>query len=194
MIDVIEAEDEFRVAGIVDSAAKLGQHLLGYPFIGTDEDLPALYNQTKYFLICVGHIKSAAGRIGIFERLKSMGAELPVVISPTAYVSRHARIGEGTVVMHRATVNAGAETGPNCILNTGCLLEHDATVGAHSHISTNAVLNGGVHVGTGSFVGSNSVVIQGVRLGDYATVGAGAVVVRDVEGHSVYVGNPARRI
>lgn len=35
-----------------------------------------------------------------------MGGKLPVIISPLAYVSKHAGIEEGTIVMHYALENA----------------------------------------------------------------------------------------
>ncbi len=47
-------------------------------------------------------------RIRLYERLRQLGFEMPVVMSPRAYVSRHASVGEGTIVMHGAIVNAGA--------------------------------------------------------------------------------------
>ena len=61
---------------------------------------------------------------------------MPTVVSPRAYLSRHARVGGGTTVMHEAIVNCSAEIGENCIINTKALVEHDAKVGNHTHIAT----------------------------------------------------------
>jgi FlaA1/EpsC-like NDP-sugar epimerase len=39
-IDVIEQEGKYTIAGVVDVKEKAGQTIMGYPFIGTDDDLP----------------------------------------------------------------------------------------------------------------------------------------------------------
>ena len=130
-IDVIEQQGEYRIAGIVDLPERIGQRVLGYPVIGSDDDLPRLAEEYRCFLITLGQIKSPVRRMALFDQLKSLGACLPTIISPRAYVSRHARVGEGTIIMHGALVNAGAQVGRNCIINTFCLLEHDASIGDH---------------------------------------------------------------
>ena len=38
-IDVIELEDKYRIAGIVDLPEKLGQFLMGYSYLAVDDDL-----------------------------------------------------------------------------------------------------------------------------------------------------------
>ena len=143
-IDVIEQEGKYSIAGIVDVMEKLHQKILGYEIIATDDDLPGFVKEYENFLITLGQIKSPERRIRIFENLKESGIKLPVIISPLAYVSKHAKIEEGTIVMHYALVNAGAKVGKNCIINTKALIEHDAWIGDHCHIATGAVINGGV--------------------------------------------------
>ncbi len=62
VIDVIEQEDQFRIAGIVDTPEFLGSTILGYPVIGNDSDLASLAKKYQYALITVGQIKSPALR------------------------------------------------------------------------------------------------------------------------------------
>ncbi len=116
-IDVIEAQGRYAVAGIVQPRDEGNESVLGYPILGTDEDLPALLVQHPNALITVGQIKTPDVRIRLFAQLKCLRATLPVIVSPIAYVSRHADINEGTIVMHGAIVNAGARVGRNVILN-----------------------------------------------------------------------------
>jgi len=117
-IDVIEQQGKYQIAGIVDLQGKLHQKILGYEIIATDDDLPRLVNEYENFLITLGHIKSPEKRIRIFQTLKELRAKLPVIISPLAYISKHAEIGDGTIIMHHALINAGAKIGSNCIINT----------------------------------------------------------------------------
>ena len=156
-IDVIEQEGRFTIAGIVDVPEKKQHNVLGYPVIGTDADLVELIKPFPNVLITLGQIKSPNRRMELFNMLKQMGARFPVIKSPLAYVSPHAHVAEGTIVMHHALINAGASIGRNCIINTKALVEHDAVIEDHCHISTGAVVNGGVKIGSGSFFGSGAV-------------------------------------
>ncbi|MGV8058381.1 MAG: NeuD/PglB/VioB family sugar acetyltransferase [Smithellaceae bacterium] len=156
-IDVIEQEGHFTIAGIVDVPGKKQHDVLGYPVIGSDSDLEELIKSFHNVLITLGQIKSPNRRIALFSDLIQMGACFPVIKSPWAYVSSHARVGEGTIVMHHALINANASIGRNCIINNKALVEHDAFIEDHCHISTGAVVNGGVTIGNGSFFGSGAV-------------------------------------
>ena len=163
-IDVIEQLGEYEIAGILDIAEKAGSGILDKKVIGIDDDLARLKKEVRYFLITVGQIGSAGLRIRLFNLLDRHNVELPVIVSPHAYVSPHAQLGHGTIVMHGAVINAGAKIGDNCIINSKALVEHDAAVGDHCHISTGAIINGGAVIGGGTFFGSGAVCVQGVSV------------------------------
>ena len=180
-IDVVEQEGRFAVAGLVGHREEMGAKVLGYPVLGTDTDLPALLRDYPNALVAVGQIKTPEPRIRLFDRLQEIGCRLPAIVSPRAYVSPHAVLGAGTIVMHGAVVNAGASIGRNCILNSQSLVEHDAVIADHCHISTAAAVNSGVNVGVGTFLGSNSSVRQCLAIGERCLIGMGQVVVADCE-------------
>jgi sugar O-acyltransferase (sialic acid O-acetyltransferase NeuD family) len=180
-IDVIEAGGRFTVIGLVGSPVEVGTKVLGYPVLGTDEDLQDLFVSHPRALVAVGHVKSPDQRIRLFERLQGAGFELPVIVSPLAYVSKHATLGAGTIVMHGAIVNAGASVGRNCIINTHALVEHDAVIGDHCHIATAAVINGGVRVGAGTFFGSNSTARQCIAVGEHCVIGMAQPLLADCD-------------
>jgi sugar O-acyltransferase (sialic acid O-acetyltransferase NeuD family) len=178
-IDVIEQENKFIIAGIVDIKKSISD-LLGYPWLGHDDDLARLKLHYDYALITIGLIKSPAIRIRLFDYIKFLGFKLPVIISPRAYVSKHANLGNGSIVMHDALINAGAIVGENCIINTKSLIEHDAVIENNCHISTSAIINGGVIVRQGSFVGSNAVTKELVETKERDFIKAGSLF----KGHS----------
>ena len=183
-IDVIETTGIYQIKGVVQP--KLSSELiLGYPIIGSDEDLPKLLEDVKSALITVGQIKDSEIRIRLFDILRQLGAELPVIISPRAYCSKHAVLGEGLIVMHGAIINASACIGNNCIVNSQALVEHDVAIHDHCHISTGARVNGNVTIGKGSFVGSGAVVKEGIKVGENVIIGAGQVVIQDVPNGTV---------
>lgn len=187
-IDVIEQESKFQIAGIVDVPDKFGTTLLGYPIIGNDEELSKLAENYQYFLITLGQIKSPQRRIALFEQLLQLGATLPTIVSPQAYISRHATIGTGTIVMHNSMINTSATVGANCIINSCSLLEHDAVVGDHCHISTGAILNGGTQVAECTFIGSGSVIRDNIRIGSHSLIGGGVSVMEEVPDNSFFTG------
>lgn len=176
-IDVIETNGEFKIAGIVEQPGKdRTKPILGYPIIGCDNELEALRKKYRYALVTVGQIGSSNNRQRIFNQLKKLEFILPIIISPLAYVSKHAVLSEGTIVMHQAIVNAGAKVGRSCILNTRCLIEHDVQIGDHTHISTTAILNGDSVIGSGCFVGSNATIVHGIILPEKYFFKAGSLV------------------
>ena len=174
-IDVIEQENRYKIAGIIDKKELVGQEILGYKVIGCDEDLPKLFKKYQNAIITVGQIKSNDLRMRLFNTLKDIGYKLPVIKSPLAYVSKYSSIGEGTIIMHQALINTNTKIGKNCIINTKALIEHDCIVEDNCHISTSAVINGGVIVKKNTFVGSNSTIKEYIKISGF--IKAGSLVV-----------------
>ena len=176
VIDVIEQEKKYKISGIVDKPMFLGAEILGYKVIGNDLDLVTLVKKFKYALIAVGHIRSAKLRIKLFNLAKKVGFTLPSIVSPISYVSRHSKIGEGTIIMHHAIINANTLIGHNCIVNSKALIEHDCKISNHCHISTNATINGGVEIGSKCFIGSNVITKENIQIKKNSFIKAGTLV------------------
>jgi len=175
VIDVIEQEDRFEIAGIIDKKELIGEKVLNYPIIGSDDDLETLRQKYKYAFITVGHIKSNHIRKKLFSKIKSFNFTIPTIISPLAYISKHSFIDEGTIIHHFAVINACAKIGKNCIINTKALIEHDAIIEDNCHISTAAVINGGTIVKENSFFGSSAVSKEYIKVDGF--IKAGSLVV-----------------
>lgn len=191
-IDVIESTQQYKIIGILDGKKQPGTTVLGYKVVDSDQNIRQ--QQCQLFVISVGQIKSAAVRIHLYKNILKAKKTCPKIISPRAYVSKHASLGQGTIIMHDVCVNAGACIGVNCIINTKANVEHDAVIGDHCHISTGATINGDCKVGNNCFVGSSSVISSQVTVTDNVIIGAGSVVIKNIEIPGTYVGNPARRI
>jgi len=192
-IDVIEQDGNFHIAGIIDLKERIGEKILGYPIIGSDDDLKALSNKYDYYFITLGQIKSSDHRKELFEKIKHLGKTLPTIISPKAYVSIYAEIGEGSIVMHNATINASSKIGSNCIINSMALIEHDSVINNNCHISTRATINGNCIINEGNFIGSGTVINQGVFIEENCVIGSGSTVLKDIKiEKSIWAGNPAR--
>jgi sugar O-acyltransferase (sialic acid O-acetyltransferase NeuD family) len=175
-IDVIETENKFSIAGIVDLPEKIGEKMCGYPIIGSDLDLEKLRKNFTSFFITLGQIHSPHKRIELFNRLVNLNCTIPVIISPLAHVSRFARVDAGTIIMHQAIVNTDACIGKNCIINTKALIEHDVCIDDHCHISTGAIVNGGVTIKQGTFFGSGAVSKEYTEIPEFSFIKANSIV------------------
>ena len=184
-IDVLEKENQFEIAGLIEKDERMFNESLGYPVIGTDDDLNILRQQYKNALITVGQIKSPKNRIKLYQLLKELDFTLPVIVSSRAYVSKHSQIGEGSIIMHGVIVNANAKIGNNCIVNNRTLIEHDVVIGDHCHIATGAIINGEVSVENETFIGSGVVAKQAISIGKNCVIGAGVVLKNDIESNKV---------
>lgn len=183
-IDVIEAEGKFNIAGIVECKGESKKPVFGYEVVGYDDDLPELLKNYPNALITVGQIKSANVRENLYSSLKEMGAHLPIIISPHAFVSPRAELQKGTIVMHGAIINAGSTVRKNCIINTFALVEHDAVIEDHCHISTACVVNGGTRICKNSFIGSNTIKKEYITVGANSVIGGGLRVKCDLPENS----------
>ena len=184
-IDIIESEGQYQIAGLIEKDEKSKNSNLGYPIIGIDKDLQVLRERYKNALITVGQIKSSIIRVNIYQVLKELCFALPVIVSSMAYVSKHAQIGEGTIIMHGAIVHANAKIGKNCIINDRSLIEHDAIIGNHCHIATGAVINGEVNVGDETFIGSGAITKQGISIGKNCIISAGIFLKNNIDSNKI---------
>jgi sugar O-acyltransferase (sialic acid O-acetyltransferase NeuD family) len=176
VIDVIEQEGRFKIAGIVDIPELLNTNVLGYPIIGNDTNLSTLAKQYQYALVTVGQIKSPVLRIKLFELATKAGFVLPNIISPRAYISKYAKINQGSIVMHDALINTNVQIGSNCIINSKVLIEHDTIIKDHCHISTGSIINGGVVVESGCFIGSGAITKELITVKNNSFIKAGSLV------------------
>ena len=172
VVDVIELEDKYEIIGVIDKKDLIGHDVLGYKIIACDDDLENIFRECKNAIVTVGQLKSNTIRVKLFDQLKSIGFILPIIKSPLAYISKHARISEGTVIMHQVLINSNVAIGKNCIINTKALIEHDSTVEDHCHISTASVINGGVVVKQNSFIGSNVTTKEYIEVNGFIKAGS----------------------
>ncbi|GAB4397658.1 MAG: acetyltransferase [Microscillaceae bacterium] len=139
-------------------------------------------------LVAIGH--NATRRYWASQIAHSFGG----VVHDRAYVSPLATLGEGTVVMAQASVQARAQIGRHVILNTACVVEHDCQVADFAHIAPGTVLGGAVKVGAGTLVGANATVLAGLSIGHNCVIGAGSVVTQSIPSGWIAYGVPAHLI
>lgn len=189
VIDVAENAG-YTILGILDMPDRVGEKVLNYSVVGTDNDI-FQYIDKAVFIVTVGHIKDASLRIKLHEKVTAAGGQLGTIISSLAHVSSYAKIGEGSVIMHQAVVNAAVTIGKGCIINTFSNIEHDTIINNYCHISTGAMVNGNCTVGQETFLGSQSVMVNGTSITNGCVIAAGSMIRKDILIPGLYAGNPA---
>ena len=151
---------------------------------------PSSLDQKTPIIIGIGDNKI---RFELGQRLKEQTIASPIV-HPMASHSNSCTLGNGTVVMTRAVINASAILGLHVIVNSGAIIEHDVHLSDYVHISPGATVTGGVKIGQGTHIGAGAVIIPNVTIGKWATIGAGTVVLKDVPDFATVVGVPGKII
>lgn len=175
-----------KVIGFLDDA-KGSDKVLTYPILGKTCDC-VKYQDKEFFLA-----------IGNNEIRKKISAEYPMLkyytaIHPTAVISEHVTIGEGTCVMAGVVINSSADIGKQCIINSGTIIEHDNKLADFVHVSPGAVLCGTVTVGECTHIGGGVTVKNNINITSNVVVGVGAAVVADITEPGTYCGVPAERL
>ena len=190
VIEVIESSKEYKIAGIVDVEDK---EVLGYPYLGSDDDLEKLVKEYSCFHLTIGHMKSPSLRIKLAEKVKSLGGIFPNIIAGSASVSSYAELGEGNVFMQQVIVNADVKIGSFNIINTKSLIEHDSEIGDFNHVSTNVVLNGTCKLGSRNLIGSSTVFYNNVSIENDTLISAGSLIAKSIKEPGIYIAKPTLR-
>ena len=184
--DIIKKSGDF-VTGFLDDNPNLADKFMEFPVLGIIDQY--FRYQDKKFVVAIGNAKV---REKIVNKLKDVSWY--TAIHPTAVISdMDTVVGEGTVIMANAVINAGAKIGKHCIINTGAIVEHDNQLEDYVHISVGAKLAGTVSVGKSTWIGIGASVSNNLEICADCMIGAGAVIVKNIEEAGTYVGVPAER-
>lgn len=187
---------------IADAVRRSGDTVLGF----LDDDvnkmpavcgIPVLGCVADYVKYPDAWFVAGTGQTSSRRKLSALlqGVKWHTVIHPSAVISdMETEIGEGTVVLANAVINACAKIGKHAIINTAAAVDHEGNVGDFCHVAVGAKLAGAVTLGEGTWIGIGACVSNNIKICEDCMIGAGAVVVRNVEEPGTYVGVPARKI
>ncbi|MCF0057786.1 acetyltransferase [Dyadobacter sp. CY356] len=117
-----------------------------------------------------------------------------ITIHPSSIIDKTVKIGEGTVVLHNATIQADSVIGRQVIINTSVSVDHDCIISDYVHLAPGVILSGSVCVGENTLIGVGSIVAPGLTIGKNCFVAAGSVVTHNIPDGVIVRGNPARII
>ena len=111
--------------------------------IGKISDIEKYKNQYEDAFVGIGNNEM---RENIILKLKKIGFHIPVLIHPSAYVSRSCKIKEGTIIEPKAIVNAHTQILEGGIISVGAIVDHDVLIGKFCHINSGAIVKAGAKV------------------------------------------------
>ncbi len=190
VLDILARSGTGVSAVIDDDPSRAGQLVLGHRVAGGREALARLGAAAGRGIVAIG---ANEARRAVAQWLAAQGYAFSSAVHPAAILGDGVHVGDGTVLMAGAIVNADTNVGMHCIINTRASIDHDCRVGDGVHVAPGATLCGGVVVGDGAFIGAGATVVPGRQIGSGAIIGAGAVVLHDVPDRALVSGNPARR-
>ena len=181
--------EEWRIAAIADEDEKLwGKDWHGIPIV-EGWDWLGKNTKVKSAHCCVGKTDA---RKRICKRLSSLGYDFPNIVSPSAVVSKHAKLGKGNLVCANVHIHPDVVIGNFNMFNVGTHVAHDVKIGGYCNVNSHVNLVEKCRVGNGAYLGAGCTVIKGAKIGNGSTVGANALVNRDIPDGETWVGVPAK--
>lgn len=131
---------------VAEVAAEIGyEHIdflddLAREAIGKVSELEKYKNQYNDAFVGIGN-NELRGKL--IRKLQNCGYTVPILVHPSAYVSRTAKIDNGTVIEPKAIVNANSHISTGCIISVGAIVDHDAEIGDCCHVNAGAIVKAG---------------------------------------------------
>lgn len=167
------AQKEYDCAFLDDGPQKIVD---GVSVIGKTSDTGKLFGDYKKLLVTIGN---NGLREKLYKRAEAVGYTFPNIIVPSAYISPHAKLGNGIVILNNAVVQNNASIGDGTILNPGVEAHHDSTIGKYCLVYTNSVVRSLTNVGDRAWIGSTVTVSTGAEVEADAVVEDGSVVKKE---------------
>ena len=120
--------------------------------------------------------------------------DIKPIIHKNSFVSKTAKIDNGSVIYAKACIQTEAKIGRGVFINTNSCIEHNSIIGNGVHICPGTNIGGHVNIGYCSWIGIGSSIIQDIKIGENVMIGAGSVVTTNIPNNSLAVGSPAKVI
>ncbi|MEW7994628.1 MAG: hypothetical protein G8D81_07670 [gamma proteobacterium symbiont of Clathrolucina costata] len=182
----------FSTIGFIDRTRSKGEKINQLPILGGDELLHDISFISGH-LFAVG-IGSPVARRRYGELLLKKQADCPAIVNPSSFVSPHAILGSGVLLMGMNAVNHGARLDDFVALDWQVTIGHGAHLGSAVFAGPGSRVAGDVICGEETYLGLGCQVIERVRIGRGSLIGAGSTVTRDIPERMVAVGSPAKAI
>lgn len=131
----------------------------------------------------------------IYDKVKSLGYNMPSYIHPSAHVWDKSAIGENCFIQELNNIQFRTTVGNNCILWAGNHIGHHGCIRDHVFITSHVTVSGHCDIQSYSYLGVNSTIKDFTVIPENTFIGMGSVVNKPIhKPNGVYVGAPAKRL
>jgi sugar O-acyltransferase (sialic acid O-acetyltransferase NeuD family) len=194
-IDIIEKENKYEIAGIIDSVHPIGSERYGYKVLGRQDNLISIVDKYKIDagLITIGDNWSRSIVYNaIIQQMPSF--EFINAIHPSVIIGKNVELGFGIVMMAGVIVNPLAKIGNFTFFATGCQIEHDCIIEDYASVSAGSVMGGYVTVGKFSAITLGVTILDRLKIGENSVIGSGSLVLKDIPDNVLAHGNPINKV
>ena len=172
---------------------RTGEEYFGHRIIGSNREIFSKDLSGMSFAISVGDNDI---RYELYNRIIRQGGNVPILIHPTAVVSKYSTVKTGVQIYAYSVIDPNIVIDENTIISSKSTVLHGCRIGRNCFIAPDAVLGANTIVEDYAFVGLNATVVSNKAniLGNHSVIGASAVVTKPVERNKTVVGIPAREL
>jgi sugar O-acyltransferase (sialic acid O-acetyltransferase NeuD family) len=194
LVELIEEQGKYLIAGFISKNQNRGVKILGYPILCVEKNLKNFLKKNrdiKFYACGVGD--NSGGMLGREKIIKFYDNLLfaPKIISPRSYISKYSKIGKGSIIEAYAKVMNGATIGKHCMIESFTAVNHDQKIKSNVFIGNNCAL-AGKSVGKNTIIGDGSSVGYKVSIGSNCIINQGTVVTNNIKNNRIVFGNPCK--
>ena len=195
IVDIIEKQEEFNIAGFIDGYKEKNSVIMGYRVIGDEFSLEDIIVSNEIYGGIIG-IGDNLIRAKVRDKIIKIIPNFKFVncIHPKSILGKDATLGVGNVLMAGAIINSSTRINNHCILNTNSSIDHDCLMSDFTSIAPNATIGGNVKIGDYSAIGIGVNIFHNVNIGYNCIIGGGSLVCHDTKENSIYYGSPSKFI
>lgn len=187
--DINSKNNLWNLIGYIDeNLNNKGKLLNGYEVLGDFTDLK-VKDKEIYYICAVGNTLT---RKELSIKSEIIGLKPAILIHPSAMISKHVEIGEGTIICCSNIITVNVQIGKHVIVNLDCTIGHDVIIEDFVTILPSVNVSGAVMLEEGCNIGTGAAIVQCIRIGKSSIIGAGATVVKDIPDNCTAVGVPAK--
>ncbi len=180
-------DTDYKVIGFsVEREFLINKQLFDLPVIPFDELTKTFAAKEHDVFVAVTYGQLNRLRTRLMNEAKTLGYSLASYISPYAFVSKEAKIGEHCFVFENNVIQPYSQIGDNVILWSGNHIGHHSKIGSHCFVSSHVVVSGFVSVGEYCFFGVNSTIANSINIGNDCWLGPATIISKDAPAQSLF--------
>ena len=167
---------------------------IGYEYKGYLDELLAQKKQFDGVIVAIGAVNKEGILVRkiIIDFLTQYNIPAISLISPQAFVSRNANLGDGVYIGHSVIISIGSKVGNHCIFNHKADIGHDVIIGTNCSIAPQVFIGGGTKIANNVMIGVASTLMQGIEVGEFSVIGMRSLVIKSLKPHSFVFALPAK--